>query len=137
MDEMLWAAAMVAAFLLLLSLLHCPGKVHYEFLSHALNSIEVFTLGPSSLLALSSSKCAIHTAGVLAGWVPFSSLAMRWFHCLFLFQPPSLPGDNQSTFFIGAALQVGYHCLELFREPTVKVLMLQFGYAFQRKMFWE
>ena len=45
MDEMLWAAAMVAAFLLLLGICHCPCKAHYKFLSHTLNSIGVFTLG--------------------------------------------------------------------------------------------
>ena len=43
MDEMLQAAAMVAAFLLLLGLLHCLGKAHYKFLSHTLDSIRVFT----------------------------------------------------------------------------------------------
>ena len=107
MDEMLWAAAMVASFLILLNLLHFPGKLHYEFLSHALNSIVSSLLAPSCLSAL-SSKCTTHTAGVLAGWVPFSfhrgkkliaygltctvsSLATRWFHCLFFLSLPHCP----------------------------------------------
>ena len=43
MDKVFGAAAVVEAFLLLLSILHCPGKLHYEFLSYAFNAIGVFT----------------------------------------------------------------------------------------------
>ena len=69
---MLWAAAMVAVFLLLLSLLHCLGKVHYEFFSHALNSIGVLTFGTLFLVSTVFFQIVTCTAGVLAGWVPFS-----------------------------------------------------------------
>ena len=44
MDKVLQAAAVVAAFLLLLGILHCPGKEHCQFLSYAFNAIGVFTL---------------------------------------------------------------------------------------------
>ena len=67
MDKMFWAAAMVAVFLLLLSLLHYPGKVYYEFLIYAPNTIGVLLSVTSSLSVLSSSKCTTCTAGVLAG----------------------------------------------------------------------
>ena len=52
MDKMLWTAAVVAAFLLLLSILHCPGEVHYEFLSYTLNAIRVFTLSTFFFLSV-------------------------------------------------------------------------------------
>ena len=67
MDKMFWAAAVVAAFLLLLSILDCPSKVYYELFSHTFNAIGVFTLSASFFLVFSSSKCATCTAGVLAG----------------------------------------------------------------------
>ena len=52
MDKMFQAAAVVAVFLILLSFLHSPGKVHYKLIYHALNSVGVITL--STLLFASA-----------------------------------------------------------------------------------
>ena len=71
-DKMLQTAAEVAAFLLLLSILHCHGKAYYEFLSYTLNATRVFTLSAVFFLgALFLQVCQPYNMD-LAGWVPFS-----------------------------------------------------------------
>ena len=112
MDKMLWAAAMVAVFLLLLSLLHCPGKAHYEFLSHALNSFGVFSLGVLFFFfqVLPPVQQVFWQAGCLSAFIEGrNSLPWAYFYhqqsgykmvpLPLLSQPPSLPGDNQNTSF--------------------------------------
>ena len=134
---MLWAASMVAAFLLLLSLLHCPGKLHSEFLAHTLITSGSLFSAPSSLLALSSSKHATCTAWVLAGWMPFSfckrekgllpcaclyhqQSSYKMVPLLFFLSLPHCLEIIRVHLFVGAGLQVGYHCFEPFKQSTVK-----------------
>ena len=72
-DEVIQAAAVVTAPLLhLLSILHCSGKVHNEFFSYTFNAIWVLPSAHSSLLVLSSSRCATQAEGITVGWLPLS-----------------------------------------------------------------
>ena len=154
MDKMLWAAAVVAVFLLLLSILHCHGKAHHEFLSYAFNAIGVFTLstfffigtlffqmchpysrGPSRLSALQLLKREKPHHLRLSCSV--SSLALGWFHWLFFLSLPHCLEIIRISLFIGAGLQVGYHCFEPFRQPTIEVVTLQLSYMVWRKAFQE
>ena len=43
-DKVIWAATVITVLLLLLSALHCSGKVYNEFLSHVFNAIWVHTV---------------------------------------------------------------------------------------------
>ena len=153
-DKVFWAATVVAACLLLLSIFHCPSKMHYEFLCYTFNAIGVFTLsafffvgalffqahhrysrGPSSLgapqLSQRKNTCYLRL-GCIVG-----SLAMGWFHCLFHLSLPHCPEIIRVHLFIGAGLQIGYHCLEPFRQSTIEAVMLQFSYVVWRKAIWE
>ena len=58
MDKMFQAAAVVAAFLILMSFLHCPGQTHYKLLCHVPDSIRVITL--STLFFVSSVLFQVH-----------------------------------------------------------------------------
>ena len=58
MDKMFHTAAVVAAFFILLSFLHCPGQAHYELLSHVLDSIRAITL--STLFFVSAIFFQVH-----------------------------------------------------------------------------
>ena len=108
---------------------------------------------PSFLLVLSSSKCATCTAGILAGWVPFSFCSGKKLIALgllvllavwlwdgsitFLLSLPHCPEIIRVHLLIGTGLQVGYHCFEPFRQSTVEVVTLQLSYVVWRKAFWE
>ena len=108
----------------------------------------------SFLSASSSSRCATQRAGVLVGWLPFSflkgeeanflgptwhglRLATRWFHWLFLLSLSHSTEIVRVCLLISASLQVGYHCFELLRQPSVKAVMLQLGDMVWQKAFQE
>ena len=44
-DEMFWAATMVAAFLICLGIFHWPCQMNHELLCHPINSTGIITLG--------------------------------------------------------------------------------------------
>ena len=154
MDKVLWATAVVAAFLILLSFLHCLGQVHYKLLCHALNSIGVIAFSALSFVSailfqvfhpycrglnrlgtfqLLKRKEAHH---LRFGWI-ISHLAMQWFHCLFLLSLPDCLEIIRLHLFIGAGFQVGHHCFKPFWESTIKSVMLQLGYIAHRETFQE
>ena len=139
-DKVLWATAMVAPFLLLLSILHCPGEGHYEFFRYAFNVIRVFTLSAFFLSAPFLQMC-YPTVGILTGWVPFSFHRGKKLITLALHVPSAiwLQDDSiTSSFlaslsawrwfrvcsFIGAGLQVGYDCFESFGQSTIEAVTL-------------
>ena len=41
---MVWAAAVVATFLILVFILHCSGKAYHEFLCHIIKAIRILTI---------------------------------------------------------------------------------------------
>ena len=135
-DKMLWTAAAIAAVLLLLSILHCPGEAHYEFLRYTLNAIRVFTLNiffflgalflqmhqpySGNLSRLSALQFPLREkAHCLRFSCIVSSLAMAWFHCLFLLSLPHCPEIIRAYLFFGTGLQIGYHGLESFGQSTI------------------
>ena len=67
LDKMFWFAVMVAAFLILLSFLHCPGQVHYELLHYALDPIRVVTLGTLFFISTILFQVCYPYCGVLMG----------------------------------------------------------------------
>ena len=109
---------------------------------------------PSSLSALSYSRCATCTVGVLVGWPPLNFcrgrklidlglllLATVWLwdgsiassfwaylHCLEIIR---------MDFLISTGLEGGYHCFELLRHPTTEVVTLQFSHMIQWIAFGE
>ena len=67
-DEMFWAATVVAAFLICLSILSTPCQMNHKLLCYPLDSARIITLLIFIITSASfSSKCTKCTAGFLGG----------------------------------------------------------------------
>ena len=114
--------------------------------------------GASPLSASSSSNCARCTAGFFGEWLTTlqfpqgkeaSGPRFGWTVCclgpgglrqlnqIFLFSLPGSPKVIQICSHLRSCLELGHHCLQLFRESSVKLIPLQFSYTFWQKTVWE
>ena len=145
---------MVTALLLLLSILHCSGKVYNELFSYAFDAILIFTVNAFFLVGtLFLQVC--HPCRRGHGWLTAFKLPQRkeahgqgliftgcrWVvGCFYCFLPLSLLHHSeiiQIHLLITACCEVCHHCFKPFRQPPTEAVTLQFSYVIWQEAFQE
>ena len=148
---------MIAVPFIHLSILYCSSQPDHEFFHHSLNSIRFiafwiltiignfFQLGQAyggflrewlTTLQFPQGKEA---SGPGFGWTVccLGPGALRQLNQILLFSLLGGPMVIQICSHLRSHLEVGHHCLQLFRKSAIKTISLQFGYVIWRKTVWE
>ena len=149
---------MIAAPFIHLSILYCSSQLDHKFFCYSLDSIRVITFWFLPIISIFFLQLCQTYGRFLGEWLTTlqfpqrkeaSGPRFRWTVCclgpggsrqlnrILLFSLPGSPKVIRICSHLGSCLEVGHHCLQSFRESSVKTIPLQFSYTFWGKMVWE